>query len=422
MVQLEVKLFAVQIRSVMRVVITGMGAVSPLGDDVEALWSGMLAGRSGVRDFSSDGERFASLPIPIAAPAVVDVDEKLGRVAAQRLDRSQRLALIAAAEAWADAGTPEVDGDRFAVVVGTGIGGLETLLGQDDVLEASGARRVSPRAVPMLMPNGAAAQVSIAYGAGAGVYTTAAACASGAEAIADAARLLATGEADIVFAGGVEASIAPLTLAAFAQAQAAAKPDGGPVDALSRPFDAARRGFVLGEGAGMLVLETEEHAQRRGARVHAVLAGWSVTSDAFHITAPQPEGRGQVRAIRNALKMAGLAPEDIDHVNAHATGTTVGDTTEAAAIAESLGTTASVTAPKGAIGHLLGAAGAVEAILAIRTMTAGLVPPTRNLDELDPAVPLDVVRGAPREQEVRAALSDSFGFGGQNTSLIFTRP
>lgn len=406
----------------MRVVITGMGAVSPLGDDVEALWSGMLAGRSGVRDLSLEGDRFAGLPIPIAAPAVVDVDEKLGRVAAQRLDRSQQLALIAAAEAWADAGAPEVDGERFAVVVGTGIGGLETLLGQDDVLEASGARRVSPRAVPMLMPNGAAAQVSIAYGAGAGVYTTASACASGAEAIADAARLLATGEADIVFAGGVEASIAPLTLAAFAQAQAAAKPDGGPVDALSRPFDAARRGFVLGEGAGMLVVETEEHARRRGARVHAVLAGWSVTSDAFHITAPQPEGRGQSRAIRNALAMAGLAPEDIDHVNAHATGTTVGDTIEAAAIAESLGTTASVTAPKGAIGHLLGAAGAVEAILTIRTMAEGLVPPTRNLDEVDPGVPLDVVRGAPREQEVRAALSDSFGFGGQNTSLIFTRP
>jgi 3-oxoacyl-[acyl-carrier-protein] synthase II len=406
----------------MRIVITGMGAVTPLGDGVEALWNGLLEGRSGVRDLSLESDRWAGLPIPIAAPAVVDVEARLGRVAAQRLDRSQQLALIAAAEAWEDAGAPQVDGDRFAVVVGTGIGGLETLLGQDDVLEASGARRVSPRAVPMLMPNGAAAQISIAYGARGGVYTTASACASGAEAIADAARMIRTGEVDIVFAGGVESSIAPLTLAAFAQAQAAAKPDGGPVDALSRPFDAARHGFVLGEGAGLVVIESEEHAAARGARVLAVLAGWGVTSDAFHITAPQAEGEGQVRAIRNALRMAGMEPGDIDHVNAHATGTTVGDTIEAAAISTSLGTTATVTAPKGAIGHLLGAAGAVEAIIAIQTIRTGLVPPTRNLEERDPAVALDVVAGAPRQQAVRAALNNSFGFGGQNASLILTAP
>jgi 3-oxoacyl-[acyl-carrier-protein] synthase II len=402
----------------MRIAISGLGAVSPLGDGVEALWEGLLAGRSGVRDLSALGEAWAALPIPVAAPAVVDVEDRLGRVEARRLDRSQQLALIAAAEAWADAGAPEVEGERFAVVVGTGIGGLETLLGQDDVLEASGARRVSPRAVPMLMPNGAAAQISIAYGAGAGVYTTASACASGAEAIADAARLIATGEADVVFAGGVEASIAPLTLAAFAQAQAAAKPDDGPVDALSRPFDAGRRGFVLGEGAGMLVLESEEHAARRGARVRAVLTGWSVTSDAFHITAPAPEGQGQVRAIRNALAMAGIGPDSIDHVNAHATGTTVGDVIEAAAITTALGGEPSVTAPKGAIGHLLGAAGAVEAIVAIRSIETGLVPPTRNLESLDPAVGLDVVTGEPRRQTIRTALSNSFGFGGQNSTLI----
>jgi 3-oxoacyl-[acyl-carrier-protein] synthase II len=404
----------------MRIAITGLGAVTPLGDDVDASWTGLLAGRSGIRDLSAEEAGWADLPIPIAAPALIDVEAKLGRVTAQRLDRSQQLALIAAAEAWRDAGTPEVDGDRLAVVVGTGIGGLQSLLGQDDVLEASGHRRVSPRAVPMLMPNGAAAQISIAYGARAGVYTTASACSSGAEAIADAARLIATGEADMVIAGGVEASIARLTLAAFAQAQAAAKPDGGPVDALSRPFDADRIGFVLGEGAGMVVLEREEHARARGARVRATLAGWGVTSDAFHITAPAPEGAGQVRAIRNALTMADLRPTDIDHVNAHATGTTVGDTVEAAAITASLGVTASVTAPKGAIGHLLGAAGAVEAILSVRTLETGLVPATRNLDQLDPAVSLDVVRGEPREQQVRTVLSNSFGFGGQNTSLVLT--
>ncbi|WP_413601910.1 beta-ketoacyl-[acyl-carrier-protein] synthase family protein [Curtobacterium sp. Curtsp57] len=402
------------------VVITGSGAVSPFGHGVAPLWDALVAGRSGVRTLDRQGDLWAQVPIRIGADAALDADGALGRVRAQRLDRSQQLALVAAAEAWADAGAPDVDPDRLAVVVGTGIGGIETLLGAHDELGRNGARRVSPRTVPMLMANGAAAQISIELDARAGAYTTVSACASGAEAIALGARLIRSGEADVVVAGGAEAAVTPVTMASFAQSQALAKPDGDDPTTLSRPFDADRRGFVLGEGSGLVVLERADHAAARRARVRARLAGWGITSDAFHITAPRSDGSGQERAMLQALRMAGLQGTDVDHVNAHATGTSVGDTSEAAAITRVVGADAVVTAPKSAIGHMFGAAGAVETILTIRALETGIVPPTLNLERLDPEIDLDVVSGVARQAPMRAALNNSFGFGGQNASLLLT--
>ncbi|SOC86769.1 3-oxoacyl-[acyl-carrier-protein] synthase II [Curtobacterium sp. 314Chir4.1] len=404
----------------MDISITGYGAVSPFGHGVDALWDALVAGRSGVHVLERTGALWEQVPILVGADAELDADAALGRVRANRLDRSQQLALVAAGEAWADAGAPAVEGDRLAVVVGTGIGGVETLLDAHDVLGASGARRVSPRTVPMLMANGAAAQVSIEYGARAGAYTTVSACASGAEAIAMAARLIVTGEADVVIAGGTEAAVTPVTMASFAQSQALAKPGDDDPTTLSRPFDASRRGFVLGEGAGFVVLESAAHAAARSHRSHATLAGWGVTSDAFHITAPLADGSEQERAMTAAIRMAGLTGADIDHVNAHATSTPVGDVGEAAAIARAVGTGALVTAPKSSIGHMFGAAGAVESILAVRAIETGVVPATLNLEHLDPAIELDVVSGSARTAPIRAALNNSFGFGGQNASLVFT--
>lgn len=400
--------------------VSGLGAVSPFGHGVDPLWDAVVGGRSGVTRLDRDGGLWDAVPIRIGAPAALDADAALGRVRANRLDRSQQLALVAAAEAWADAGSPEVDGDRLAVVVGTGIGGVETLLDAHDVLGTGGARRVSPRTVPMLMANAAAAQISIERGARGGAYTTVSACASGAEAIAVAARLIVTGEADVVIAGGTEAAVTPVTMASFAQSQALAKPGDDDPATLSRPFDVDRRGFVLGEGAGFVVLERAEHAAGRRHRSRAVLAGWGVTSDAHHVTAPLADGSEQERAMTAAIRMAGLTGADVDHVNAHATSTPVGDVGEAAAIRRAVGEHALVTAPKGAIGHMFGAAGAVETILTVRALETGTVPPTRNLEHLDPAVELDVVAGAARRAPLRAALNNSFGFGGQNASLVLT--
>jgi len=395
------------------VVITGLGAITPLGPDVPTTWAALLAGDSGLGVVSLPGTGVAELAPQVAGRMAVDPAALLDPVQAKRLDRSQQAALVATAEAWADAGMPHVDPDRFAVAIGTGIGG-------DDVLETSGQRRVSPRTIPMLMPNAAAATISIEYGARGGAYTPVSACSSGAEAIALGARLIRSGEADVVIAGGTEAAIAPITVAGFAQTRALAQP-GEDAASASRPFAADRRGFVLSEGAAVVVLESAEHARRRGAAVHAVLAGAGITSDAHHITAPAPDGSGQTAAMRKALAQAGLRPEDISHVNAHATGTPVGDSGEAEAIREVFGR-ATVTAPKAALGHLFGAAGAIEALLAVLSVEHGVVPPTRNLspDTVDPGIDLDVAlerRDAPQA----AVLSNSFGFGGQNVSLVVTR-
>jgi 3-oxoacyl-[acyl-carrier-protein] synthase II len=404
------------------VVITGLGAITPLGPDVESLWAGALAGRSGVRRID---ERFAGyphaadLPTLIGAPMAVEPDTELTRVQARRMDRAEQAALVAAKQAWAHAGAPEVDPERLATVIGTGIGGVTTLLAQDDVIEQRGPARVSPLTVPMMMPNGPAAWVSLEFGAKAGVYATVSACASGAEALSMAVRLIRAGEADVVIAGGAEAAIAPLTVAGFAQARTLSKRNDDPERA-SRPFDVDRDGFVLGEGAGVLILERAGFAAARGARVLGRLAGFGVTSDAYHITGPDPTGAGQIRAIRRAVADAGLTPADIDHVNCHATSTVVGDVGEAAAIQQALGDDVVLTAPKSGIGHLVGAAGAVESILTLLTVTNGIIPPTLNLETKAPEVTLDVVAGEPRKQDMRAAVCNSFGFGGQNVSLVFT--
>lgn len=398
------------------VVVTGLGATTPLGGDAGSTWAAMLAGKSGVRRI--DEEWAAASPVRIAARLKVEPTTVLDRVAARRMDRSQQIAVLAAREAWRDAGAPDVASDRLAVVIGTGTGGAVTMLAQDDVLEASGARRVSPHTVPMLMVNGPSAHVAIDLGARAGAHTPVSACASGAEAIAVAMDLIRLGRADVVVAGGTEACVHPLPLAGFAQARAHSLRNDDP-DTTSRPFAVGRDGFVIGEGGCVLVLERAEFAAARRAGAYACLAGAGVTSDAFHITAGSVEG--QVRAMRGALADAGLVPQDVAHVNAHATSTPKGDLVEAASIAEAIGVHPAVTATKSMTGHLFGAAGALGAMAAVLAIRDGVIPATRNLDVLDPEVKLDVVAGAPRRGPVPVALANAFGFGGHNASLVFTR-
>ncbi|AEV85917.1 3-oxoacyl-ACP synthase [Actinoplanes sp. SE50] len=404
------------------VVITGWGATTPLGGDVDTLWEGMLAGRSGARridDRVQNYRHWADLPTLIGAPMAVDPAGVLPRVQARRLDRCEQAALVAANEAWQHAGAPEVEGERLAAVIGSGIGGVGTILGQDDLIEEKGPSKVSPLVVPMMMPNGPAGWVSIEFGAKAGAYATVSACASGAEALALGARLIRAGEADVVIAGGAEACIAPLTIAGFAQARTLSRRNDDPERA-SRPFDTDRDGFVLGEGAGVLILERADFAAARGATVLGRLAGYGVTSDAHHITGPDPTGSGQIRAIRNALRTADLTPADIDHVNCHATSTVVGDVGEATAIQAALTDDVVLTAPKSAFGHLVGAAGAVESIITLLSIRDGVIPATLNLENKSPEVKLDVVAGEPRRTDLRAAICNSFGFGGQNVSVLFT--
>ena len=421
------------------VVVTGLGATTPLGGDVATTWSGLLEGRSGVVALDEDWAR--DYPSRIVGRLAVEPTTVLERVEARRLDRVQQVALVAAREAWADAGLPrprrgkaaggpdgpdtvaELDGldpERVAVVIGSGIGGALTMLGQDDVLEHRGVRRVSPLTVPMLMPNGPAAAVGLEVGARAGVHTPVSACASGAEAIALGLDLIRAGRADVVVVGGAEAVIHPLPMAGFAQMRALSTRNDEP-EAASRPFDKARDGFVLGEGAGVLVLERAEHAAARGARVHAVLAGAGITSDGYHITAPEPNGAHAARAISKAVADAGLSTSDIVHVNAHATSTLVGDVAEAQAIRAAIGDHPVVTAPKSMLSHLLGAAGAVEAIATVLSVRDDIVPATRNLDDQDDDVPLDVVRFSPRRMTVTAAINDAFGFGGHNVALAIRK-
>ncbi|QMU77505.1 beta-ketoacyl-[acyl-carrier-protein] synthase family protein [Streptacidiphilus sp. PB12-B1b] len=398
------------------VAVTGMGASTPLGGDVAATWAGMLAGRSGVSALAEDWAQ--PLPVRIAARLAVEPTDVLTRVEARRLDRCEQVALVCAREAWAQAGRPDVDPERLAVVIGTGTGGVRSLLEQDDNLEASGPRKVSPHTVPMLMANGPAAWVSMELGALGGARTPVSACSSGAEAIAMGLDLIRLGRADVVVAGGTEACVAPLPLAAFGQMMALSTRNDDP-DAASRPFDLDRDGFVMGEGAALLVLERADLARARSARVHALLAGAGITSSAAHITGS--DAAGQVRAIRQALAESGLSPLDIDHVHAHATSTPAGDVVEAQAIATAIGRHPVVTATKSMTGHLLGASGALGAVAAVLALRDGRVPAVRNLDRPDPEVKLDLVTGARREGSWGAAVANSFGFGGHNVSLAFTR-
>jgi len=399
------------------VAVTGLGVLTPLGPDVAAFSEGLLTGRSGVRLL--DEPEFADLTARLAA--TVDLTGRLERVEARTLDRVQQVALVAAREAWADAGAPEVEPERLAVVVGSGIGGALTILGQDAVLREKGPRRVSPHLVPMLMPNGPAATVGLELGARGGVHCPVSACASGAEALAMALDILRSGRADVVVAGGAEACVHPLPLAGFAQMRALSTRHDEP-EAASRPYDKGRDGFVLGEGAGILVLETEAHAAARGARVHGRLAGAGLASDAHHVTAPDPSGAGAARSIGLALRDAGLTADQVGHINAHATSTPLGDLAEARAFATALGShRPPVTATKSNTGHLLGAAGAVEAVAAVLAVRDGVVPAIRNLDDLDDEADVDAVRTVARQHPHDVALSTSFGFGGHDVSLVLTR-
>jgi 3-oxoacyl-[acyl-carrier-protein] synthase II len=407
-----------------RVVVTGLGAITPVGTDVATTWQSLLAGRSGVRELTAPwAER---LPCRIAAPAAAEPATIIDRVLARRLDRCEMFALIAVREAWADAGSPEIDGERLGVVVASGIGGISSTLAAYDTLKEKGWQRLSPYTVPMLMPNGSAGWISIELGARAGVHTPVSACASGAEAIGYGIDMIRSGRADVVVAGGTEAAIIELNIAAFAAMRALSLRNDEPERA-SRPFDKGRDGFVLGEGAGIVVLESESHASARGARVYAVAAGAGYSCDAHHIAQPDPEAAGAVLAIRRALASSGVAAAQITHVNAHATSTPAGDVLEARAIAAALGDAADgvvVSSTKSMTGHLLGGAGAVESVAAIKALQDHIAPPTINLDDPEEDLRVEIAvkptELAARGQEPMAVLNNSFGFGGSNVAVVFT--
>ncbi|GAA3702130.1 beta-ketoacyl-[acyl-carrier-protein] synthase family protein [Terrabacter ginsenosidimutans] len=404
-----------------RVVVTGLGATTPIGGTATETWEALLAGRSGARPMEFDWVAKYELPVTFAATIATPPGEVLTKVETRRLDPSSQYALIAAREAWADAGKPEVDPERLGAAIGSGIGGVWTLLDQWDNLREKGPRRVYPLAVPMLMPNGPAAAVSLELGARAGAHTTVSACASGAESMGYAIDMIRTGRADVVVAGGTEAAVHPLPIAGFAAMQALSTRNDEPEKA-SRPYDTGRDGFVLGEGAAVIVLESEEHARARGARIYAELASVGMSADAHHITAPEPNGSGASRAMLYAVERADLSPTDIIHINAHATSTPVGDVAEYNAIKRAFGDhtdNLSVTATKSMTGHLLGAAGALEAVVTIQSIYNRLVPATINLDEQDPEIQLNVVTGEHQKLPDGdiAALNNSFGFGGHNVAL-----
>ena len=400
-----------------RIVVTGIGASTPLGGTAQDTWTALLAGESGANTLTHEWVSQYDLPVTFAMEAKVRPDEVLERVETKRLDPSSQFALIAAREAWADAGAPDIDRTRLGVDFSTGIGGLWTLLDAWDTLREKGPRRVLPMTVPMLMPNAASAAVSMDLDARAFARTDVSACASSTEAIANAYDHLQQGLADIVIAGGTESCIHAITIASFASMQALSKRNDDP-RAASRPYDVNRDGFVMGEGAGVLVLETLEHAQARGAKIYAEIAGGGVTSDSYHITAPDPEGRGAARAVFAALEQAGATPDEVTHINAHATSTPVGDIAEYKALVAVFGDRVHeipVSATKGAHGHLLGGTGALETILTILAVQNRVAPPTINLDNQDPDIPLLVPTAPhPLGDGPQLAISNSFGFGGHN--------
>ncbi|ADU48576.1 beta-ketoacyl-ACP synthase II [Intrasporangium calvum] len=404
-----------------RIVVTGLGATTPVGGTARETWDAVLAGRSGARTMDFDWVAKYELPVTFAAMIHTRPDEVLAKVETRRLDPSSQYALIAAREAWADAGSPDVEPERIGTAIGSGIGGVWTLLDQWDTLREKGPRRVYPLAVPMLMPNGPSAAVSLELGARAGVHTLVSACSSGAESMGYAIEMIRSGRADIVVAGGTEAAVHAMPIAGFAAMQALSTRNDEPEKA-SRPYDTDRDGFVLGEGAAVIVLESEEHARARGAKIYAELASIGLSADAHHITAPEPNGSGASRAMAQAVEQAGLSLTDIVHINAHATSTPVGDVAEYNAIKRAFGDhtdNIAVTATKSMTGHLLGAAGALEAVLTILAVHHRTVPATINLDNQDPAIPLNVVRGEHLTLPSGdvAALNNSFGFGGHNVAL-----
>ncbi len=409
------------------VVVTGLGATTPLGGDVASTWSAMLSGTSGVRRLAESWAE--ELPVRIAAHAAVDPATVLGRVVSRRMDRCEQFALVAAREAWQHAGAPQVEPERIGVAFSSGVGGMISTLNAYDTLRERGWQRVSPFTVPMLMPNGSAGWVSLELGARAGAHSPASACSSGAEAIAYGMEMIRSGRADVVVAGGTEAPIHPLHLASFASMRALSVRNDEPERA-SRPCDKGRDGFVLGEGAGAVVLESAAHAESRGAQVLAIVAGVGYSADAHHIAQPDPDGTGAMLAIRRALADAGVTPDQVEHINAHATSTPAGDVPEVLAIKEALGSAALnavISATKSMTGHLIGGAGALESVASICALREGVAPPTINLDDLDDDIASVGVDIATEPRPLRAsehgrpaALNNSFGFGGHNVALVFT--
>ena len=406
-----------------RVVVTGLGALTPIGKNVSETWANALAGKSGIVKINQPWAE--GLAAQIAGLVTIDPFEVLDRVSARRMDRSTQLGVIAVKEAWADAGSPDIDKERLGVFFGTGIGGLSTVLEQYDILNSRGPDRVNPMTVPMIMPNSAAAMVGLEVGARAGVHSPVSACATSAEAIAGALEMIRNNRADIVVAGGTEACVNRLAIAAFASMRALSTRNDEPQLA-SRPYDMDRDGFVMGEGAGALILEEEEHAIKRGAKIYGVVSGAGMSSDGYHIAAPEPEGAGASRAMKFALKDANAKASDVCHINAHATSTPVGDIAEYKAMRSALGDALDnvvVAATKSMTGHLLGGAGAVESVFTIMGLKEGLIPPTLNLNNQDPEIQVNVAKNVPFKLASGAnfALNNSFGFGGHNVCIAFSK-
>ncbi|MBT0565357.1 KasA/KasB family beta-ketoacyl-ACP synthase [Williamsia sp. CHRR-6] len=403
------------------IVVTGLAITTSVGEDLDSTWKGLLAGESGIKALTDDWIVEYDLPVRIGGKLVKDPADEVSRVEARRMSHVERVAHVLSKRLWDQAGDPDVDPDRLAVVIGTGIGGGDSLVeAHTSMMSTGNYRKISPLTVPMAMPNGAAAVVGLNVGARAGVITPVSACSSGSEALAHAWRQIVLGEADMVVAGGIEGLIGPVPIASFAMMRAMSTRNDDPA-AASRPFDTGRDGFVFGEAAAMLIIEREDHARARGAHIHARLLGAGITSDAYHLVAPDPEGKGAARAMQRALQTAGLVPSDITHVNAHATSTSIGDIAEARAIKSAIGDQAAVYAPKSALGHSIGAVGALESVLTVKSIEDGVIPPTLNLTDQDPECDVDVVAGEPRYGAIDYAINNSFGFGGHNVALAFGR-
>jgi beta-ketoacyl ACP synthase len=402
------------------VVVTAVEATTSIAADIESTWKGLLAGESGIRVLEDEFVTKWDLPVRIGGHLVDNVDDHMTRIDMRRMSYVQRMSKLLAGRLWENAGKPEVDPDRFAVIIGTGLGGGEKIVETYDAMNEGGPRKVSPLAVQMIMPNGAAAVAGLELGARAGVITPVSACSSGSEAIAHGWRQLVMGDADFAVVGGVEGGIEALPIAAFSMMRAMSTRNDDPA-AASRPFDKNRDGFVFGEAGAMMIIETEEHAKARGAKPLARLMGAGITSDAFHMVAPAADGARAGAAMKRALETAGLSPKDIQHVNAHATATPIGDTAEANAIRVAGVEHAAVYAPKSALGHSIGAVGALESALTVLALRDGVIPPTLNYETPDPEIDLDVVAGEPRYGEYQYAINNSFGFGGHNVALAFGR-
>ena len=402
------------------VVVTAVTATTSIAPDIESTWKGLLAGESGIRVLDDDFVGKWDLQVKIGGHLKEPLDPLMSRLEHRRMSYVQRMSKYLGNQLWETAGRPEVDPDRFSVVIGTGLGGGEKIVEMYDAMNEGGPRKVSPLAVQMVMPNGAAAVVGLELGARAGVITPVSACSSGSEGIAHAWRQLVMGDADIAVCGGVEGTIEALPIAAFSMMRAMSTRNDDP-EAASRPFDKDRDGFVFGEAGALMIIETEEHALARGAKPLARLLGAGISSDAYHMVAPAPDGLRAGHAMKRAMETAGLSPKDINHVNAHATSTSIGDVAEANAIRNAGVEHAAVYAPKSALGHSIGAVGALESILTVLALRDGVIPPTLNYETPDPEIDLDVVAGEPRYGEYQYAINNSFGFGGHNVALAFGR-